>query len=50
MEKARPFDCCCSHRPRRRHLSTYVKDHGGHSEHTLWCFAVQCVNLMFRIF
>jgi len=50
MQKAGPFDCCCSHQSvtspslcscqgsRCRRLSACVRAHGGHSEHILWCF------------
>ena len=34
----------------RRRLSAYVRAHGAHVEHILWCFVVQFVNLMLRIF
>jgi len=35
----------------RRRLSAYVRAHGGHFEHILWCFhGSVCVELMLRIF
>ena len=45
MQKAGSFDCRCSQSISqwRRRLSAGVMAHGGHSEHILWRFMVQCV-------
>jgi len=37
MEKAGPFDCCCSHQSVSGvALSVCVRAHGGHFEHISW--------------
>jgi len=38
LEKAGPFDCCCSHQSVASSSLCFVRAHDRHFEHIFWCF------------